>query len=48
MTLLNATLLPHGGWLSAELMMFGPNPVPPKPLELLRWTREHTLRTWGG
>jgi protein FrlC len=38
----------YGGWLSAELMMFGPNPVPPKPLELLRRTREHTLRTWGG
>ena len=29
-------------------MMFGANPVPPTPLELLRRTREHTLRAWGG
>jgi fructoselysine 3-epimerase len=38
----------YAGWLSAELMMFGSNPVPPRPLELLRRTREHTLRAWGG
>ncbi len=38
----------YAGWLSAELMMFGANPVPPTPLELLRRTREHTLRAWGG
>ncbi len=37
----------YDGWLSAELMMFGANPVPPRPAELLRRTREHTLRTWG-
>ena len=35
------------GWLSAELMMFGANPVPPAPLSLLQRTREHTLRAWG-
>jgi len=38
----------YTGWLSAELMMFGANPVPPTPLELLRRTREHTIRAWGG
>ena len=29
----------YDGYLSAELMMFGDNPVPPRPLDLLRETR---------
>jgi protein FrlC len=37
----------YAGWLSAELMMFGANPVPPAPLALLQRTREHTLWAWG-
>ena len=37
----------YAGWISAELMMFGANPVPPTPLELLRRTREHTLLGLG-
>ena len=37
----------YAGWISAELMMFGANPVPPTPLELLRRTREHTRWAWG-
>lgn len=37
----------YNGWLSAELMMFGANPVPPNPVELLRRTREHTEQNWG-
>jgi|tagenome__1003787_1003787.scaffolds.fasta_scaffold20930190_3 fructoselysine 3-epimerase len=37
----------YTGWLSAELMMFGANPVPPTPLDLLRRTREHTLWAWN-
>ena len=37
----------YAGWLSAELMMFGANPVPPTPLELLQRTREHTQWAWG-
>jgi fructoselysine 3-epimerase len=37
----------YSGWISAELMMFGANPVPPMPLELLRRTREHTRWAWG-
>ena len=36
----------YAGWLSAELMMFGGNPVPPTPLALLQRTREHTLQAW--
>ena len=35
----------YEGFLSAELMMFGANPVPPRPAELLARTRDHTLAT---
>jgi len=38
----------YEGFLSAELMMFGANPVPPRPAELLARTRAHTLSTWHG
>ncbi len=38
----------YGGFLSAELIMFGANPVPPAPLQLLRTTRERTLGAWNG
>ena len=38
----------YDGYLSAELMMFGANPVPPMPADLLTRTREHTERTWNG
>ena len=37
----------YDDWLSAELMMFGDNPVPPKPGDLLRETRLHTERVWN-
>ena len=37
----------YDAYLSAELIMFGPNPVPDKPLEVLQITRDHILRTWG-
>ena len=36
----------YAGYLSAELMMFGDNPVPPRPLDLLRETKAHTERHW--
>lgn len=38
----------YGGYLSAELLMFGANPVPPAPAELLARTRAHTLGLWNG
>ena len=38
----------YHGWVSAELMMFGDNPVPPKPGDLLRETRLRTQRAWHG
>lgn len=37
----------YRGHLSAELMMFGANPVPPLPAELLRRTRSHTEQAWN-
>lgn len=37
----------YDGYLSAELIMFGTNPVPDKPLDALRITREHIISTWG-
>lgn len=36
----------YGGWLSAELLMFGANPVPPAPARLLARTRTYTLERW--
>lgn len=36
----------YTGWLSAELLMFGANPVPPTPAELLVRTRDHALERW--
>lgn len=38
----------HGydGYLSAELMMFGANPVPPEPASLLHRTRAHASALW--
>ncbi|XWX03333.1 sugar phosphate isomerase/epimerase [Aggregatilineales bacterium SYSU G02658] len=37
----------YEGYLSAELIMFGPNPVPYRPLEVLKVTREHIIQNWG-
>ena len=36
----------YKGFLSAEIMMLGPNALPPHPEELLKRTREHTLELW--
>lgn len=38
----------YSGYLSAELMMFGANPVPPTPYDLLVRTREHTEQALNG
>ena len=38
----------YSGYLSAEIMMFGPNPVPPNPAGVLARTLEHVRRTWHG
>lgn len=37
----------YGGYLSAEIMMFGANPVPPAPAALLKRTRADALRLWN-
>jgi protein FrlC len=37
----------YDGYLSAELIMFGPNPVPNRPFEALTATRKHTVEAWG-
>ncbi len=37
----------YQGFLSAEIMMFGANPVPPAPVELLAKTRADCLRIWN-
>jgi len=37
----------YGGYLSAEILMFGANPVPPAPADLLARTRAETLRVWN-
>ena len=37
----------YQGFLSAEIMMFGANPVPPAPAELLARTRAEALRLWN-
>ena len=37
----------YQGYLSAEIMMFAANPVPPMPAELLARTRAETLRLWN-
>jgi sugar phosphate isomerase/epimerase len=37
----------YQGYLSAEILMFGANPVPPAPAELLARTRAETLRVWN-
>ncbi|MFQ3565859.1 MAG: TIM barrel protein [Aggregatilineales bacterium] len=36
----------YDGYLSAELIMFGANPVPYRPLEVLKATRKHIIETW--
>ncbi|MBE0532265.1 MAG: TIM barrel protein [Rhodospirillales bacterium] len=37
----------YQGYLSAEIMMFGPNPVPPMPAELLSRTFEQVRKVWN-
>lgn len=36
----------YKGWLSAEIGIFGANPIPPGPVEILRETHERIVRLW--
>ncbi|HEY5204230.1 MAG TPA: sugar phosphate isomerase/epimerase [Roseiarcus sp.] len=37
----------YAGWLSAEIGIFGANPIPPAPKDILRRTHDTVSRLWA-